>query len=181
MREVNKIKKKKAEQARISVEDFMKALGDTKVESFTMMLRTDSYAFKIKKYLLEDKKLSVRGFLYNDNIFNLPLGKKDDEGNLLIDNGIMELFDRFMFSAELVKNGDALTAFIVDHDDTLYNILKDNTSEEKKMTEEDYIREFNSAYTRLSRAVLDSNINTYMSDNEEIVAELLKSATEIKK
>ena len=181
MREVNKYKKKKAEQEKLTASDFMAALGDTKVELFMNMLRTETYAFKIKKYLFENKKLSVRGFLYNDSVFNLKLGKKDDKGNILIDNGIIDIFDRYMFSSEMAKNGDALTAFLIDHDDKLHEILKENTSKEKKMTEDDYVKEFSQAYNRVDAHVLNSIVNNYIEGTPTIVTELMGEPSETPK
>lgn len=162
MREINKIKK----AALLTPKDFANAVGNKKVESLTQMLRDDLYGFRVKKYLYDEGKISPKGLMFNDNIYNLPLGKKDIKGEILIDSGIMKIFDRFMFSDNLAEKGDALTAFIVDHDDALYEVLMQNVSKEKKITEQEYIQVFNEAYKRVSNIILESKITSLLNDKK---------------
>jgi hypothetical protein len=168
MREINKAKK----AAELTPKDFAKAIGNNKIEALTHMLRSDLYAYRIKKYLYDEGKISPNGFLFNDNIYNLPLGKKDAKGEILIDSGIMAIFDRFMFSDKLAEKGDALTAYIVDHDDALYEVLMQNVSKEKKISEDEYIQVFNEAYKRVSTIILDAQINILLDSDTKLASAL---------
>lgn len=152
----------------LTEKDFREGLKDAKIKKFVDMLSNNLYSFRVKSTLFLEKKISARGLLYNDNIYNLPLGKKNDKGQILIDNSLLPIFDRYLLSEDMTLKGDALTAFLVDHDDALYQVLKENISSEEKISEQEYIQIFSGAYNSVSDIVLSHKINEMINDHTEL-------------
>lgn len=155
-------------------ETFEASSKDPKIAAFMKMLDTNIYAFRIKAALYDAGKIPVRTFLFGDDIYNLPLGKINDKKEILIDTDILPIFDRYMLAEEMVKNGDALTAFVVDHDDLLYGTILRNKTSETKITDEEYIQVFNLAYNNLSDIILGHRIDVLIGDNVDLANELGK-------
>jgi hypothetical protein len=60
--------------------------------------------------------------LYNDNVFELPLKQtKERNSNKQL---ALEIFDRYLLCEELIRKGDSITAFLVEHNDVLYKVIK---------------------------------------------------------
>lgn len=154
----------------LTEKDFRSSLKDAKIKKFVDMLSSNLYGFRVKEALYKEEKISAKGFLYNDNIYNLPLGKRNDKGEILIDNSLLPIFDRYLLAEEMTLNGDALTAFMVDHDDSLYQVIKANTTAEVKMTEQEYIQIFSRAYNTTSDIILENKINLLLSATPELTA-----------
>ena len=110
----------------LTEKDFRDSLKDVKIKKFVDMLSNNMYGFRVKTALYQAGKISAKGLLFGDNIFNLPLGKKSPKGEIMIDNDLLAIFDRFLLTEEMSVQGDALTAFMVDHDDSLYQVIKAN-------------------------------------------------------
>lgn len=143
----------------LTEEDFREALGDTKINKFVSMLGSNLYGFRVKLALYQEKKILAKDMLYNDNIFSLPLAKRNDKKEISIDNSLLAIFDRYLLAEEMTQKGDALTAFMVDHNDDLYEVIKQNSGEQKKISEQDYVQIFNSAYKITSDILLEHKIN----------------------
>jgi hypothetical protein len=169
MRELNKFDKKLKEKTTLTQKDFMEAFKDPKVKKIIQMLNNDFYSFRVKRYLYKENKLSAKGFMYNDNIYNLALGKKNEQGDILIDDGILKIFDRFMLSDQIASKGDALTSFMIDHSDHVYNILKKDIESKTKTSLEKYTFEFNKSYNEISTVILDDYITQFLSNNKELM------------
>ena len=161
MKELNKAKKNLI----LTAKDFGKALGDSKVKKFTDMLNNNLYHYRVKLALYRADKISPKGFLFNNDIYNLPLGKKNAKGEILIDNDILVIFDRFLLGEQLVKKGDALTAFISDHSDELYEALRTNATKEKKISEDEYIQLFSLCYNDVSDRLLGSKVSEIIEED----------------
>jgi hypothetical protein len=146
-------------QEYLTEEDFREALGDSKINKFVAMLGSNLYGFRVKLALYQDNKIEPKDLLYNDNIFSLPLAKRNDKKEILIDNSLLAIFDRYLLAEEMTQKGDALTAFMVDHNDELYQVIKQNSGEQKKITEQDYVQVFNSTYKITSDILLSHKIN----------------------
>jgi hypothetical protein len=69
--------------------------------------------------------------LYNDNVFELPLAKQTKERNSNKQLAF-EIFDRYLLCEELIRKGDSITAFLVEHNDVLYKVIKANTTNDKR-------------------------------------------------
>lgn len=156
----------------LSEKDFKASLKDAKIKKFVDMLSNNLYGFRVKQMLYSEGKISVKGLLYNDNIYNLPLGKRNDAGEILIDNSLLPIFDRYLLAEELTLKGDALTAFMVDHDDSLYQVMKANTTAVDKMSEQEYIQIFSRAYNTTSDIILEYKINKMLADTPEMMSVL---------
>jgi hypothetical protein len=52
---------------------------------------------------------------YNDNDERSLAKKKKKE--ILISNSLLEIFDRYLLCEELIRKGDSITAFLVEHND----------------------------------------------------------------
>ena len=154
----------------LTEKDFREGLKDEKIKKFVDMLSSNLYSFRVKAALYADKKISARGFLYNDNIYNLPLGKKNDKGQILIDNSLLEIFDRYLLSEDMTMKGDALTAFMLDHDDSLYAVLRENMTAKDKMTSQEYIQIFSRAYNTTSEIILEHKINMLVSTDPALIS-----------
>jgi uncharacterized protein (DUF1015 family) len=103
-------------------EGFMEAaLSDEKMKKFAVMLNNNLYAFRIKKALHDDGATDT-ALLYNDNVFELPLAKNKPKERNLISNSLLEIFDRYLLCEELIRKGDSITAFLVEHNDVLYKV-----------------------------------------------------------
>ena len=156
-------------------ETFEAGSKDPKIAAFMKMLSINIYAFRVKAALYNAKKIPVRTFLFGDDIYNLPLGKVNDKKEILIDSDILPVFDRYMLAEEMVKKGDALTAFVVDHDDLLYATYLKNLGTEQKIDENEYIQIFSMAYNNLSDIILQHKVDTMISSPEN--TELLDEVT----
>lgn len=165
MRKINREKKKVI----LTKEDIKKGLKDSSIDSFDKMLNTDLYSFRIKQYLYSDKKISARGFLFNDDIYNLPLGKKDRKGNILIDDGIIKIFDRFLLAQTFVEDDDVLVGFLVDSSDLLYEtICKIADKGEEVVTESDYVSVLNVAMSEIFDIITVQEIENFIFKDTEL-------------
>lgn len=152
----------------LTEKDFISASKNEKIASLIKMLSNNIYGFRVKVALYYDKKISEKGLLFNDNIYNLPLGTKNGKGEILIDNSILAVFDRYLLAEDMASKGDALTAFVVDHDDMLYNAILANKTADIKMSEEKYIELFSMAYSSLSNIILDHKVNVLLTNTPEL-------------
>jgi hypothetical protein len=156
-------------KAQILTKDgFIKASKNETVHKFMLMLRLNIYAYRVKLALYEDKKISKEGFLFNDDIYNLPLGTLNDKKEVLIDSSILPIFDRYLLTEEMALKGDALTAFVVDHSDMLYERILMNKKAETKMSEEEYLQLFNLAYNDMSDIILNHKVNQLLTADSEL-------------
>jgi hypothetical protein len=158
-----------AKKTILTEKDFTEgASKNEKIFHFKRMLANNMYQFRVKHVLYEKGKISPKGFLFNDNIYNLPLGTKNGKGEILIDNDVLPIFDRYLLGESLISKGDALTAFVVDHSDFLYEtILKDKTAE-VKMTDTQYIEIFSMCYSTISNIILDNKVNFILNNTPEL-------------
>lgn len=171
MREANKALAKTA-LTRADIE-----LGKSpEIKELKKMLHTGIYEFRVRLALYKKGKLSARGLLLNDDIYNLPLGKKDLKGVILIDNDVMDLLGRFKLTNNLAEKGDPLTAFMVEHDDKLYELFKDmkDMSQEDRVKDDEYIQLFNIAYNRISSKIVDHAMSTAFDENPELRENYIK-------
>jgi hypothetical protein len=147
-------------------EEFMEAaLSDDKMSKFATMLNNNLYAFRVKEALYNEKLIDAKSMLYNDNVFELPLAKTNVKKEILISNSLLEIFDRYLLCEELIRKGDSITAFLVEHNDVIYNVIKANTASDKKMTSDEYIQIFSQAYSNISDIILGHEINMLISSN----------------
>lgn len=158
----------KAKDLVLTKKDFIDARNNDKIVHFTKMLSNNMYAFRVKLALYCAKKISPKGFLFNDDIYSLPLGTKNGKGEILIDNDVIPIFDRYLLAESMIEKGDALTAFVVDHSDALYNAILSNKTSEVKMTDQQYIEIFSMAYSTLSNIILDQKINFILTNTPEL-------------
>jgi hypothetical protein len=84
------------------------------------------------KALHDDGAITDTALLYNDNVFELPLAKTNQKKEILISNSLLEIFDRYLLCEELIRKGDSITAFLVEHNDVLYKVIKANTTNDKR-------------------------------------------------
>lgn len=165
MRKVNK------ENRKLTKKDIKKALSNKSTDQFDAMLHNDLYSFRIKKHLYESGQISKKGFLFNDNIYVLPLGKKNAKGEIMIANEVMEIFDRYTLAKEFAEKGDVMTAFLVDTSDTLYNTIKKSLSEKGsagEVNEQEYVMAFNTSYLEVTAAIVDHEVNLYLVANPDL-------------
>jgi len=152
----------------LTEKDFRESLKDVKIKKFVDMLSNNMYGFRVKTALYQAGKISAKGLLFGDNIFNLPLGKKSPKGEIMIDNDLLAIFDRFLLTEEMSVQGDALTAFMVDHDDSLYQVIKANKTAEVKMSDQEYIQIFSRAYNTTSDIIVENKISALIASDEEL-------------
>jgi hypothetical protein len=138
------------------------ALSDEKMKKFAVMLNNNLYAFRIKKALHDDGAITDTALLYNDNVFELPLAKTNQKKEILISNSLLEIFDRYLLCEELIRKGDSITAFLVEHNDVLYKVIKPIL----QMTK-DLIRRISSSlqYSLHSDIILAHEINMLINNN----------------
>lgn len=145
------------------------------MKSLKKMLHTDIYEFKVRLALYKKKKLSPRGFLMNNDIYNLPIGKKDSKGTILIDNDVMDLLSRFELANSLAQQGDALTAFLIEHDDKLYELFKEmkDVAPEDKIKDDEYTQLFSITYNRTSDKLIEHAMSMAFDEHPEIKEEYM--------
>lgn len=169
----NKIKTKlKKKDLLLTREDFKNTVAGTKIDTLDRMFHTELYTFRIKAALYNKGAISAKGFLFNDSIYKLPLGKKNGKGEILIDDDILKLFDRFQLAEEFVEKGDTFTGFLVDHDDIFYTVFEDR-KEGKEMSENEYIMAFNDAYVRTSTLLLNYKVSNKIDNDEKLSTSLI--------
>lgn len=149
-------------------QDFRDALSDEKISKFVTMLTSELYSFRVKKALYTAKEIDAKEFLYNDNVFNLPLAMKNDKGEILINNDVLDVYDRFLLAEGLIQKGDALSSFMIDHNDELYAVLKNNIKTEDKISEQDYVQVFNEVYKKVSNILLEDMVSELIGSNEDL-------------
>lgn len=174
----NKIKTKvKKKDLLLTREDIKKNINDPKINNLDRMLNLPLYIYRVKAMLYEGKQISARGFLFNDDIYSLPIGKKNAKGEILIDSKIMEFMNRFMLAEEFVDKGDTLTAFLVDHDDIFYDSFVDGTYhglvDKNANANEQYVNDFNEAYIRTSNLLLNYQVSGMISNDEVLTREVI--------
>ena len=159
----------KKQVKKLTREDILRSLGDETTEKFNKMLSISIYAYRIKLYMYQKGALSPKGFLLNDDIFNLDLGKKIG-GEIHIDEGVLKIFDRYTLVENFIESGDALTAFLIDHSDELYDVYRKAVEEDEDISSEEYLQVFNAAYNNVSADLLDIRIDKLLCDNKELDA-----------
>ena len=163
----------KIKSNKITRKDIKSNLKNVTIDNFDRMLNIAIYAFRVKQSLYIRGELSPKGFLYNDDIYSLNLGKKSGKGELLIADHIIEIFDRFKIADDFASKGDALTAFLLDHDDIFYTYFE-NKYKDKDINEEDYVVQFNESYNRMSALLLNYDVSNYISSDPKLDKELNK-------
>lgn len=167
MRKANKEKAKR----KLTKRDIKKALTSSNMDLFDAMLHDELYSFRVKKHLYDTDQISKKGFLFNDNIYVLPLGVKDHKGAIMIANPIMEIFDRYTLAKEFAEKGDVMTAFLIDSSDSLYNTIKNSLKDkgtEGEMNEKEYVVAFNTAYLEVNAALVDHEVTMYLNENPDL-------------
>ena len=159
MRKENKLKK----ALELNKQDFENDSKGKGARSVYRMLETPIYEFYVKKSLYEAGKLSYEGFLNNDNVYDLRLGKKDSSGAILLSNAIIDVYERYLFSIKLFEAGDIVTSFFVDHDDDFYAFITDK----RKKTTDEVNFEFEVTYRKMSNAILAYQSNMYMNKEDD--------------
>jgi hypothetical protein len=146
-----KQKKAAIKETFLTREGFMEAaLSDEKMKKFAVMLNNNLYAFRIKKALHDDGAITDTALLYNDNVFELPLAKTNQKKEILISNSLLEIFDRYLLCEELIRKGDSITAFLVEHNDVLYKVIKANTTNDKRSHQTNIFKSSVQLTTRLT-------------------------------
>ena len=170
------MKKSKARKKLVLIkEKLLLAIKGTPAEGLERMLDTPLYSFRVLKYMYEINELSPAGFLNNDNIYDLRLGKISGKGDILMRSGIMELFSRFGMANSFAEQGDALTAFFIDNDDKFYEYFIEKMSNgTEDVTQDAYTMEFNGAFNRISTVMLNHVANTFLEEDPTIVKHLNK-------
>jgi hypothetical protein len=140
------------------------------MKNLKKMLHTDIYEFKVRLALYKKKKLSPKGFLLNNDIYNLPIGKKDAKGVVFIDNDVMDLLSRFNLVNGLAQNGDALTAFLIEHDDKLYELFKEmnDLAPDDKIKDDEYAQLFSITYNRTSDKLIEHAMSVAFDEFPEL-------------
>lgn len=168
----NKRAKKEAAVVGLTAEDLYNLSDNAGFESFNKMLETPLYRFRILKHLFEIGEISAKGFLNNSNLANVSLGQKED-GVVSLRDGILLIYDRFSIAAAMAEAGSALSAFMLDTDDSFYEAFisfkKDASDVDNK-----YTVAFSLAYNNLSKKLLDADINQYIDGNKELIKEAKK-------
>ena len=114
------------------------------------------------------KKISAKAFLYNDDIFNLPLGKKTAKKELLIENGIMKIFDRFLLANNFIENEDYITALLVDADTAFYTKLMKMMNSKERQNNEKYVDDVNEAFAAINKNLLHLEIETFLNTDKAL-------------
>ena len=158
---------------KLTPKDIQTLHKDPKFETFGQMLELPLYKFRILKYLYGINELSPAGFLNNDNIFNVSLGYKK-KNVVYIRDGILDLYTRFKLANELATNGEAMTAFMIDNDDTFFEYFVKLQSEGDD-TEGTYPQEFSAAYNMLANRLLNMDVNEFIDSNAELLNSIEKT------
>lgn len=133
------------------------------------MAYTGIYEVRIRKYLFEKGQLSPKGFLFNNDILTLPgIAKRNGKGEILLDNHINELLERFRLSQNLFNSGNELLALLVDVDDALYERIKDAPNKDDVFQGEEIKIEASKAYDRILDILIDFDVNSYILNEEEL-------------
>jgi hypothetical protein len=75
----------------------------------------------------------------------LNFSKTNQKKEILISNSLLEIFDHLLYE-ELIRKGDSITAFLVEHND-VHKVIKANTTNDKKSSDE-YLQVFSTALQR---------------------------------
>lgn len=161
------VKKKPKKAKKLTREDIQRSLGDANIAKFNRMLDINIYSYRIKLLMYKNGSLSPKGFFLNDDIFNLELGKKI-KGKIHIDDGVLEIFDRFLLADNFMESGDALTAFLIDHNDELYNTYKKVSGGDEKIEDGEYLQLFNAVYNKVSNDLLDIEVNNLLISDKKL-------------
>jgi hypothetical protein len=124
------------------------------------VLNNNLYAFRIKKALHDDGAITDTALLYNDNVFELP--KTNQKKEILISNSLLEIFDRYLLCEELIRKGDSITAFLVEHNDVLYKVIKANTTNDKRSHQTNI---FKSSVQQRDLTLYSHEINMLINNN----------------
>jgi len=159
MRKVNKEKKK----LEVTKADLYSKEEGTPMYDFSRMAYTPLYEFRIRKYLYGIGKLSPKGFLYNNDVLNLPgIAIKNKAGEVLIDSYLTELLARFTLSQQIFNSGNELLSLLVDYDDALYDAMIKSDETEDIFKSEVVKEEVNKAFARMEKVILNFEINNYI-------------------
>lgn len=164
MRKENKEAKKHV----LTEKDFLTS-KDPKIVTLVRMLSTKLYSFNVKKALYAAGTISGKGLLFNDNIFNLPIGTKNSKGDILISNDVLSILDRYLLVEEIANQGDALTAFMVEHDDSFYAVIKANKDSDVKVNQQEYTQIFSRCYGSMSDTILEHKVNILLQEDEKLM------------
>ena len=166
-----KIKKSRVKKSFVPTkEKLLAAIKNTPAEGLERMLDTPLYTYRVLKYLYEIEVLSPAGFLNNDDVYKLSLGIIGGKGEFLIRTGILDLYTRFGLANGFAMQGDAMTAFFIDNNDSFYKYLADNMREDTDdVAQEEYTMEFNSAYNKINTILLNQQVNSFLEKDEKLI------------
>jgi hypothetical protein len=77
------------------------------------------------------------------------LAKNKPKERNSISNSLLEIFDRYLCE-ELIRKGDSITAFLVEHNDVLYKVIKANTTNDKRSHQTNIFKSSVQAYNETS-------------------------------
>jgi hypothetical protein len=105
--------------------------SDEKMKKF-VMLNNNLYAFRIKKALHDDGAITDTALFITITYLNF-LSKKQTKRKKFNKQLAFEIFDRYLLCEELIRKGDSITAFLVEHNDVLYKVIKPIQTNDKKI------------------------------------------------
>ena len=163
--------KKESKPKQLTKEYLLKNLKMKGIDKLEIMLATPLYELKVKKALFEAKKISVKGFLFNDDVYSLPLGiiKK---GEVHLSNDVLRVLDRFMLSLDFIEKNELMTSFLIDTDDNFYSTLISCAGKPEK--EDDYNHSFNMSVVMLKDVILEKTVTKYLIDNKALFSKHIK-------
>ena len=161
-------------KAVLTEKDFIDNMKDAKIEAFQRMLANPLYEHRVRRALYAKGKISAREFLFTEDVYRLPLGKKSPKKGILIDNMLMEIFDRFMMAQDMVEKNQALTAFLFDMDSTFYHYFVKQAKEKGEIDRDGFTIAFSEAYERITKEMLYRDMVDFMDANDEIKEAAIK-------
>lgn len=168
-----KLKKKDIEVTR---KDILKQIDSDKgLRLFIGMMDHDRYQYLIKRDMYLKGDISPKGMLYNNDILNLPMFKKDTkDGKILVKTYLQKTMNRFLLSNRLAKGGDMLMSFLVDNDEQFSTFMLEKATDSM---EDQVVKESNEAFNRLSNTLIQDEVSTFISADARLSDLLIEEQT----
>jgi len=165
MKKVSTIKKRQ----KLSYKDFTDAPEGSYLHEILLIMNIHRYEFKVKRALYQTGIISAETFLFTDEIYRY-LGYKDFEGNIIINDTVIEVLDRKLLAEEFHKKSSFLFSLLIELDDDFYEVLKENATNE----EFDMGPNVSTAINNLVRENLDAVLMRDIEEDEALRTALQK-------
>ena len=154
----------------LTYKDFINGEENSIAFKVYTIMSVHRYEFKVKRALYKNGDISADTYLFTNDVYR-HLGYKNKEGNIILNDIVLQAVKRKELADELHNQEQFLFSLLVDLDDEFYALIEKSTEEEMDKTFKSNIQD---AIQRIVRISLDATLMEDINTIPEVAAALEK-------